>query len=112
MAKINIRVVNKNTLKTEFQEIDTKDKNHVIQLGMGVNDSNGKEIFEGDIVDIETAPERWNRFHEQITFENGMFNISSLLKMGHRVRVIGNINGKRFNNFGEEIQKDDEEQNV
>ena len=104
VLKIKIRIVNKKTNNVEYQEIDVKNKNFEMQLGSSITDINGNEVYEGDIVDIETSPDRWSRFHQAIKFENGKFNIASMINMNYKVRIVGNINSGDYNNLGVETK--------
>ena len=55
----------------------------------GLQDKSGKEIYEGDIVNIESSKNHVSKW--EVKFEEGAFNIANLMHFGMKTEVIGNI---------------------
>lgn len=128
--EIKFRIWNNNTNRYEYTEldyyfvIDQRIKAYEYEQYTGLNDKNGKEIYEGDIVEQFVCgihqfkgkkcgrstiwQVRWNK--EECCFElhylRGSLFGDSLMSDGDEYEVIGNIHENEESLGGEEWKKD------
>lgn len=105
MVQVDALVFDEQIIKATYKNgsvVKEDLKNYVLMQSTGLTDKNGKEIFEGDILSIETDKENvkvevsWDSKHALLVFESKKYNAKEALgelfeDNPYPFKIIGNV---------------------